>query len=85
METTEKINLNYVFEDRPFAWRLQRTLNAEYEKLNTLLAEHAKLLEEHRKLMADTREAVQQRWKEEEKAESNINLATATEEVRDAD
>jgi len=73
METTEKKIPNYVFEDLLFQRRLHRTLNAEQEKLNALLAEHVRLLEARRLLMADTCEAVQRRWKEEEEADSNAH------------
>lgn len=80
METNEKKIPIYVFEDLLFQRRLQRNLNAEQEKLNTLLAEHVRLLQERRALMVEVHEAVQQRRDEEEKAEPLPNAATATEE-----
>jgi hypothetical protein len=76
METTETKIPNYVFDDLLFRRRLERTLNAESEKLNTLLAEHVRLLEERRALMVEVHEAVQQRLKDEEDAASNIHPAT---------
>jgi hypothetical protein len=80
METPEKRIPNYVFDDLLFQRRLERTLNAESEKLNTLLAEHVRLLEARRKLIAEVHEAVQQRWKDEEGAASNIHSVKETEE-----
>jgi hypothetical protein len=84
MEPSELKIPNYVFEDLLFQRRLHRTLNAEQEKLNALLAEHVRLLAERRALMAEVRASVQQRWKEEEASASNIHSAPATEEVGDA-
>jgi hypothetical protein len=66
METTEKKIPNYIFEDLLFQRRLQRNLNAELEKLNTLLAEQVKLLDERKQLLAEVHEAVQQRLEDEE-------------------
>ena len=83
MNTNEKNIPNYVFEDLLFQRRLHRTLNAEQEQLNALLAEHVRLLQERRALMAEVHEAVQQRWKDEETAASNIHSTTAIEEVND--
>ena len=80
METTEKKIPNYIFEDLLFQRRLQRNLNAELEKLNTLLAEQVRMLEERKALMTEVHEAVQLRWKAEEIAESRRDTATATEE-----
>jgi hypothetical protein len=84
METTEKKIPNYVFEDLLFRRRLERSLNGELERLYNLLTEQVRLLREREALMADVHEAVQQRWEEEEKAESNIHSATAIEEGSDA-
>jgi hypothetical protein len=85
METTERKMSNYVFEDLLFERRLQRNLNAEQEKLNALLAEHVRLLVERKALMTEVHEAVQRRWEDEEKAESNIHSNSATEEDRNAE
>jgi hypothetical protein len=70
METTEQKIPNYVLEDLLFQRRLHRTLNAEQEKLNALLAEHVRLLAERRALMAEVHAAVQQRWDTDEAATS---------------
>lgn len=83
METSERKIPVYALEDLLFQRRLQRSLNTEQEKLNALLAEHVRLLQERRALMAEVHEAVQQRWKTEEEAESNINSATGKEEHAD--
>jgi len=85
MKTTEKNIPNYVFEDLLFQRRLHRTLNAEQEKLNALLAEHVRLLTERRALMAEVRASVQQRWKEEEASVSIIHSAPEAEESSDGD
>jgi hypothetical protein len=85
METNEKKIPNFVFEDLLFQRRLERTLNAESEKLNALLAEHVRLLEERRALMAEVHEAVQQRWKDEEAVASNPHSITETEGAVDGD
>jgi hypothetical protein len=82
---TEKKIPNYFIEDRIFARRLQRNLNDELERLYRLLVEQVRLLKERTALMADISEAVQRRWKEEEKAESNIHSVLMTEEDADAD
>jgi hypothetical protein len=85
METTEKNIPNYVFEDRLFARRLQRNLNDELERLHHLLTEQVRLLKERDALMSKVHAAVQQRWEEEDKAESNIHSAPETEENGHAD
>jgi hypothetical protein len=85
MNTNEKNIPNYVFEDLLFQRRLHRTLNAEQEKLNALLAEHVRLLAERRALMAEVHAAVQQRWKDEEDAAPNSHPAPEAEESSDAD
>jgi len=73
METTEMKIPNYVFEDLLFRRRLERTLNAEFEKLNALVAEHVRLLQDRRALMSEIHEAVQRRWKAEEEAVFDCN------------
>jgi len=83
MEPSEQKIPNYVYEDLLFQRRLQRSLNAEEERLNALLAEHVRLVAERRALMAEVHDAVQQRWKDEETAASNIHSTTAIEEVND--
>jgi ABC-type transporter Mla subunit MlaD len=85
METSEKKIPNFVFEDLLFERRLCRTLNAEQEKLNALLAEHVRLLAERRALMAEIHESVQQRWETEEAAASNVHPIPETKEASDAD
>lgn len=84
METTEKRIPNYFYEDLLFQRRLQRSLNAEQEKLNALLAEHVRLLAERRALMAEVHQGVQQRWHDEEAA-SNLYPAPETNEGTDGD
>jgi hypothetical protein len=66
METTEKKIPTYVYEDLLFRRRLQRSLNAEYEKLSVLLVEQVRLLKERDALMDGIHAAVKQRWEEEE-------------------
>jgi hypothetical protein len=68
METTEKKIPNYVFEDLLFQRRLQRNLNAELEKLNTLLAGQVRMLEERKELMAEVHAAEKKRWTNEEQS-----------------
>jgi hypothetical protein len=85
METTEQKIPNYVLEDLLFQRRLHRTLNAEQEKLNALLAEHVRLLAERRALMAEVREAVQQRWDTEGAVAPNSHSAPEAEESSDGD
>jgi len=68
METTETKIPNYIFEDLLFQRRLQRNLNTELERLNTLLAVQVRLLQERKQLMAEVHDAVQQRWKDEEQS-----------------
>jgi hypothetical protein len=82
METNKKKIPNYVFEDLLFRRRLQRNLNAEYEKLSALLVDQVKLLKERDALMDGIHAAVKQRWEEEEAA-SNIHSAPAAEEYGD--
>ena len=67
METSEKIP-NFVLEDLLFQRRLQRSLNAEYEKLSALLVEQVRLLQERDALMSNVHAAVQERWQKEEPA-----------------
>jgi ABC-type multidrug transport system fused ATPase/permease subunit len=85
METSEREVPRYVLEDLLFERRLARNLNSEQEKLNALLAEHIRLLQERRAFMAEVNEAVQQRWKGEEEAASNLHPVPMTEEDADAD
>ena len=85
METSEQKIPNYVFEDPLFQRKLYRTINEEQERLNALLSEHARLLEARRQVMADSREAVQRWWKEEEAAASNLYSVPMTDEDADAD
>ena len=66
METTEKKIPTYVYEDLLFRRRLQRSLNAEYEKLSVLLVEQVRLLKERDALMDGIHAAVKQRWEGEE-------------------
>jgi len=82
METNKKKIPNYVFEDLLFRRRLQRSLNAEYEKLSALLVQQVKLLKERDALMDGIHAAVKQRWGEEEAA-CNIRSAPEAEEYRD--
>jgi len=70
METTEKKIPTYVYEDLLFRRRLQRSLNAEYEKLSALLVEQVRLLKERDALMDGVHESVNQRWRDEEEAAS---------------
>ena len=58
METTEKKIPTYVYEDLLFRRRLQRSLNAEYEKLSALLVEQVRLLKERDALMDGVHESV---------------------------
>ena len=85
MEMTERKTPTYVLEDLLFQRRLERTLNAELEKTNALLAVQARLLEERKALMAEVHAAVQQRWKDEEDAAPNSHPAPEAEESSDAD
>lgn len=85
MEANEREIPRYVLEDLLFERRLCRTLNAEQEKLNALLAEHVRLLAERRALMADVHASVQQRWKDEESAASTLRSAPVSEEAVDGD
>ena len=71
METSETRIANVVYEDRLFLRRLERTLNAELERTNRLLAEQVTLLETRKQLLAEVQEAVQQRWATEERAEKD--------------
>jgi hypothetical protein len=82
MKTTKKRISNYVFEDLLFRRRLQRSLNAEYEKLSALLVQQVKLLKERDALMDGIHAATQERWQREEAA-SNLPSAPPTEEVND--
>jgi len=85
MEKNEREIPRFVFEDLLFARRLQRNLNAEQERLNSLLAEHVRLLQERRALMAEVHEAVQQRWHDEEAAPSDTHTKLNTEGDGNAD
>jgi hypothetical protein len=85
MEASEIKIPNYVFEDRLFQRGLERTLNAELEKLNALLAEQIKLLEQRKELLSDVHEAVQRRWKEEQDSGPDSPVATVMEEARNAE
>jgi hypothetical protein len=84
MEKTEQKIPNYIFEDLLFRRRLERSLNDELERLYNLLTEQVRLLREREALIGKVHAAVQQRWEEEEKAESNIHSATAIKEGSDA-
>ena len=84
MEPIEQKIPNYVFEDLLFQRRLHRSLNAEQEKLNALLAEHVRLLNERRALMAEIHDSVQQRWNEEAAA-SDTHTGPTTKGDGDAD
>lgn len=79
METSEVRIANVVFEDRLFLRRLERTLNAELERTNNLLAEQARLLEERKQLLAAVQRSVEERWQTEERSEP-IKPANHTEE-----
>jgi uncharacterized damage-inducible protein DinB len=83
METTERKIPNYVFEDCLFARRLERTLNAELEKLNAMLAGQVKLLEERKQLLAEIHAAVQQRWQDEEQSRLIDSAEQVEGEARD--
>lgn len=85
MEMPEQKIPNYFFQDLLFRRRLERSLNAEYEKLNAPLAEHVRLLQERRTLMVEIHDIVQQRWKLAEEATYNVHSAAETEEDGDAD
>jgi hypothetical protein len=81
MGATERKIPNFVFEDLLFRRRLERTLNAELEKTNALLAVQARLLQERRALMAEVHDCVQQRWKDEDAASSDTPSEPNTKEV----
>jgi hypothetical protein len=85
METSEQEIPNYVLEDLLFQRRLQRNLNTELERLNTLLAEQIKLLEHRKELLSDVHEAVERRWKEEQDLGPDSPVATAMEEGGNAE
>lgn len=68
MESNERELPRYVLEDLLFRRRLQRSLNAEYEKLSVLLVQQVNLLKERDALMSKVQAAVQERWQEEEAA-----------------
>ena len=68
-----------------FERRLCRTLAAEQEKLNALLAEHVRLLAERKALMEQVHEAVQQHWKADEAAASTPHPEPLIEEASDGD
>ena len=85
METPERKIPNYIFEDLLFRRRLEKTLNAEQERLNALLAEHVRLLEERRALMAEVHEGVQRRLEAEERGEPRSQATAVTEEAVDGD
>jgi hypothetical protein len=85
MEMTERKTPTYVLEDLLFQRRLERTLNAELEKTNALLAVQARLLQERRALMAEVHDCVQQRWKDEDAASSDTHSEPNTEGDGDAD
>ena len=70
METSEKTIPAFVLEDLLFQRRLQRTLNAELEKTNLLLASQVGLLQERKELLAEVHAAVQERWQDEQQAEN---------------
>jgi hypothetical protein len=71
MEPIEQKIPNYVFEDLLFQRRLQRTLNAELERLNNLLSEQNRLLQERKELMAKVNGAVMTHWRNEESSNSD--------------
>jgi hypothetical protein len=83
METPERKIPNYIFEDLLFRRRLEKTLSAEQERVNALLAEHVRLLQERRALMAEVHEAVQQRWAIEEQSLFSGSGKRTEEEQRD--
>ena len=83
METPEKKIPNYIFEDLLFRRRLERTLNPELEKTNTLLAEQVRLLEERKQLLAEVHLAVQKRWEVEEQSRLIDPAKNTGEEARD--
>jgi len=85
MEKNEREIPRFVFEDLLFERRLCRTLNAEQERLNALLAEHVRLLEARRKLMAEVHEAVEKRWRDEEQSPSDTHTKLNTEGDGNAD
>lgn len=84
METNEREIPRYFFEDLLFERRLCRTLNAEQEKLNALLAEHVRLLAERKALMAEVHETAQQRWRDEDAA-SKLHFTPETKGANDGD
>ena len=83
METSEKKIPVFVLEDRLFQGRLERTLNAELEKTNTLLAEQVRFLQERKGLMAEVHSAVQQRWQDEEQSTLIDPAKNTGQEARD--
>jgi hypothetical protein len=83
METNEIRIANVVFEDRLFLRRLERTLNAELERTNTLLAEQIKLLNARKQLLAEVLKAVEQRWQTEGRSEPIGSAEHTEEEARD--
>ena len=80
--SNNKENRTSLLEDLLFRRRLQRNLNSELERLNGLLVEQIRLLQERKALMAEAHDAMQQRWKDEENAESSAQ--SAAEEDKDA-
>jgi hypothetical protein len=83
METPEKKIPNFIYEDLLFQRRLERTLNAELEKLNAMLAGQVKLLEERKQLLAEIHAAVQQRWQDEEQSRLIDSAEQVEGEARD--
>lgn len=85
METSERKIPVYALDDFLFQRQLQRSLNTEQERLNALLTEHVRLLQERRALMVKVHSAVQERWKDEDKAASNTHSVTESEGAVDGE
>ena len=64
--TNDKQIPNYVFEDLLFRRRLERSLNKELERFNTLLKEQIFLIDQRNDLLCDLRCAVLQRLADED-------------------
>lgn len=76
MSTSKQIP-NYVFEDLLFRRRLERSLNAELERINSLLKEQIVLIEKRRESLSAVSSATADKLNREEQADSRAaNSAT---------
>jgi hypothetical protein len=69
MSTSKQIP-NYVFEDLLFRRRLERSLNAELERINSLLKEQIVLIEKRRESLSAVSSATADKLNREEQADS---------------